>query len=143
MFQIKQLTFLSIFFLNSFFLYFKTFKPLVLKFYKKMNLYKLEIKHKIFKINLCIRYFLWSLFVTGHICFIILVMTGGFYSPLIFFLHPLIYLQWLYFDFQCLGTFVERLIHPNNLSLCGRIHWWSVVLLWTNWVIVLLYNFYK
>lgn len=89
------------------------------------------------------RYIIWTIFVVMHISVVGLVMLGGFWWWFCLFLHPLVQIQWMYCRYHCVATLIERCIHPQGKSLFGRIRWWSIILLWTDWVVVLIYNFLK
>jgi len=91
----------------------------------------------------CARYMLWTFFSLCHISFILLVMIGGFWWWFCLFLHPVVQIQWTCCKYHCVGTLLERYIHPRGISLYGRIRWWSIILLWADWVVVLLWNIKK
>ena len=67
-----------------------------------------------------------------HMLGIFTVFLAPWCHPQYLILTPLVELQWIYLNNQCLCTHIERAVHPNHKSLFGRIRTEPRVLLWAN-----------
>ena len=86
-----------------------------------------------------LRYIVFVIFVLLHLTFISIVMLGAFFTPYVLILHFIVQIQWIVLNYECIGSIIERKLHPNGLTLFGRITWHSFALLWFDFIIFSIY----
>lgn len=77
----------------------------------------------------------WMFFIFIHIIIMLLAIIGPFFSPYFLIILVLVQLQWFLFDYDCILSKIEKQMHPQGLTLYGRITWHSVVFLWIIFII--------
>ena len=112
---------------------------LINKFFKKNNNVEYGVDNKKLANYSILRYIVYFIFIILHITFILLVMLGPFFTPYILIFHFIISISWIVLNYECIGSIIERRIHPNGLSLFGKITWHSFALLWFHFFLFSVY----